>query len=292
MSSWNNTSDTSSNALNSRTLNSSDPENGTSDEYYQKGLSGFSQFLAVLLLIIGLLGVASGAMYLALNALRAVGIDPLTSPSPPALVPPASANEANRPTKVDAADDQTTSGSLDDTTTVASPETNLKTNPASNPETNPATKPGAIRPQFKIPQPTSTELAVSALYSIVGLLVSLGLLVSSIQTLRLRRSGSIWLSNFCILSMLLVLGWVLHAYFFRETYTIPLEAMSSAQNNLPPDVPPERVAEFQERMEYISRIGLAVGLGCAGFFMLLHFLFYLISAIHFRSKRVLERMHG
>lgn len=276
MSSWNNTSDTSSNALNSRTLNSSDPDNGTSDEYYQQGLSGFSQLLAVLLLIIGLLGVASGAMYLALNALRAVGIDPLTSPSPPALVPPASADEATQPTKVDAADDQTTSGSLDDTTTV----------------TPPATKPGAIGPQFKIPEPTSTELAVSALYSIVGSLVSLGLLVSSIQTLRLRRSGSIWLSNFCILSMLLVLSWVLHAYFFSGNYTILLESMSSAQNNLPPDVSPERVAEFQERMEYMSRIGLAVGLGCAGFFLLLHFLFYLIAAIHFRSKRVLERMQG
>ena len=90
--------------------------------------------------------------------------------------------------------------------------------------------------------------------------------------------------------MLLVLSWGLQSYYFYASFKEPFQALAAAQDNLPPEVPPERVAEFQERMEYITRIGLMVGFGCAGLFFLLHFVLYLIGATHFRSARVLERM--
>lgn len=225
MSSWNNAYDNSS-------YDSSTPQ----EQWSNQELSGLTKFLAVLLLIIGLLGISSGTMYLIANSLRAAGFD---------------------------------------LTTVAA---------------KPTTPPVENGPQFKLPKPTSTELIVSTVNYIAGTLISIGMIVSSIQTLRRRRSGSIWLSNLCILSAILVLTWGLQTYFFYDSYKKPLEEMMAAQDNLPPDIPPERVAEFQERMQDMMKIGLAVGFGCAGLLSLFHFLLYLVGAFHFRSERVLERM--
>lgn len=225
MSSWNNAYD-----------NSSNDSSTTRGEWSYQELSILTKILAVLLLVIGLLGISSGTMYLVATALRAAGIDP--------------ANFA------------------------AAPPTPSVEN----------------RPQFNFPKPTFIELMIYTANYVAGTLISIGMIVSAIQTLRRRRSGAIWLSNFCILSALLVIAWGLQTYFFYDSFKKPLEAMMAAQDNLPPEIPPERVAEFQERMEYITNIGLALGFGCVGLISLFHFLLYLIGAIHFRSERVLERM--
>jgi hypothetical protein len=252
MSSWNN-------AYENSTNNSSTPD----AEWSPQELSGLTKFLAVLLLVIGLLGITSGAMYLGMNALRAAGINPTSLNSPTEFVPPASVN----------ANTETSEATTSPTAT-----------------TEPATNPVRKGPQFTIPEPTTTELIVSSIQLLAGMLVSLGMIISSIQTLRRRRSGAIWLSNFCILSLLLVLTWGLQVYFFYENFKKPFDAIVAAQENLPADIPPERIEEFQERMRFVSQIGMTIGLACAGFFSLLHFLLYLIGAIHFRSERVLERM--
>jgi hypothetical protein len=240
--------------------NSDIPEN--------RGLSKFSKFLAVIFLLLGLLGIIGGTMGASFKALQWMGFDIASTIKD--SVDTASPKPASQEPQADSK--------------------NTPQIPEENPSTQTDTATAASPKGLNLQNPTALQSAITYGLMVLALIASVGMVVSAIQALRGRRSGSLWLSNWCAVSVLLFLAWTLQSYLTIDSIKSQVMEMLATPQNIPPDVPPERLAELKENLEYFSQVGIVVGLGCAGFFMLVNILLYLYGAVRFRSAAVLDRL--
>ena len=243
----------------------------SSDIPENRGLSKFSKFLAVIFLLLGLLGIIGGAMGASFKVLQLMGFDiasamkgsaDTASPKPATEEPQADSQSSQSTTQI----------------------------PEENPSKQTDTAAPATPKGLTLPNPTVLQSAITYGLMVLALIASVGMVVSAIQALRGRRSGSLWLSNWCAVSVMLFLAWTIQSYLTIDSIKSQVMEVLATPQNIPPDVPPERLAELKENLEYFSQVGIAVGLGCAGFFMLVNILLYLYGAVRFRSAAVLDRL--
>lgn len=252
----------------SNPIDSSDTGAWNSDSPEHRGLTTFSKFLAVVFLLLGLLGIIGGMMGASAKALQFMGFDIAS------MVKEAQGDASQKPANEEPqADSQST--------------TQI---PGEIPPTQTDTATSTSANGLNLKAPTLLQSAITNGLMLLALIASVGMVISAIQTLRGRRSGSVWLSNWCAVSVLLFLAWTLQSYLTIDSIKSQVTELLAKPQNIPPDVPPERLAELKENLEYFSQVGLAIGLGCAGFFMLVNIVLYLYGAVRFRSAAVLDRL--
>ena len=240
-------------------------------EYRPQGLKGTTTVFAVVLLVFGLIGLPY-AVYEVMGAILSPGSFSMQVPKVPN--PPGPANAP-----VDQTADQTADQKPEDS------ESGEATGTRSDDATGPETVSTSSAPQFKL-EISPVMRTGTIVLGIIDALVSLALIVLSIQVLMKKRRAAIQLSNLCWILILLTIVKTIFLYMYMDDIVAQFKA-SFLQEAQKGSMKPGQLEQVSEAFTQVVRVVTAV---CSGFFAFLIGLFYLMAALHLRRPTTLERM--
>jgi hypothetical protein len=230
-------------------------ENQSPEDQLPKGLSTASTIATILMLVFGLSGLM-GIIGLLGNLVQLAGSNANVATQPPAAKSP-QATEPQPPDDAQIAEDKSTPAQ-----------------PA-NP-TNPFANAAAFKP-------TALQIVIG----IVDLLISIPMILWSIQVLQRKRPAAIKLSWLALGMALLTIPRGIVTYLFLPQLMDGIKGgMLEAQRQQPAGQNPSPDVDFDAIFQVISYVFV----GCMGFILLINFLIYLFCYFQLRKPTTLARL--